>query len=131
MKYLSILLVIGATVNVLHAAPTDNSLKQTTKMSEKIQKALTGELTSKLGSIEQEYNKAQKVANNQEREKILAQVLLRKERIREAERHAREQFENLFSSGPIYIDARDSKGNSFHPKPWLNFIKKMVSSSSG
>ena len=130
MKYLTILLVIGATVGIIHAAPAEKSVKQTTKISEKVQKGVTGELASKLTSIVQEYDKAQKVANDQARKKILAQVILQRQRIKEAVRRAREQFKSLFSSGPIYIDARDPKGSSDHPKPWLAFIKKMISGHS-
>ena len=131
MKYLTItiLLVIGAIVGVINSAPTDKSLKQTNKQLEKLQKSLNEALDSKLKSAEQDYRKAQEVDRNQESKKILAQIVSyvdRKDRT-----HAKEQFENLFSSGPIYIDAKDKHTGHAHTQPWMKFIKKMIASSSG
>lgn len=124
MRYLAILLVIGVTVGVTLSAPVAESRIQSTQ---ELQNALKKELQEKLTE-----QKEDQVATNQEDENVLAQVLLRRERVEsEAKRRVREQFNNLFSSGPIYIDARDKNGHSVHTKPWINFIKKMVASSSG
>ena len=129
MKCLTILLVLGAIVGVIHTAPTDKSLKQTTKVSEKLQKALIEAIESKVRSIKQDYGKTEEVDRNHEDKKILAQIQSHVDRTQE--RHAMEQFENMFASGPIYIDAKDKHADSAHTQPWVKFIKKMVASSSG